>query len=513
MKKIFLIKNSVEEYNIRTETIDGRDHWIVPIIMMVEGVHNGSDGPVLYTADELGTTPSAWDGSPVVINHPVDRNGTNLSANTPELVKEIVGRIHNTRMDGLQLRAEAWLDILTLQETSPTAFQHIEEHNALDVSIGAFMSEEIVEGEFNNEQYRAIAHHLRPDHLALLPNGEGACSWDDGCGVRINKNKEGGINVEDLKKLSIDEMLNLGYVTNGLTDNETGFREIMTNVQQKLDQLDNSSMVHFLEELFDDHFIYRVHSRESGDTTFFKRDFTVNEDGSVDFEGDPVEVRKEVSFETVNNNSSNNNVKSKSKGMKRNNKPCKVDGLIANKATQFTEDDRKWLDTLEDDQLERLTPVDIEPEVTASSSSDDKSKEDKSEDKKNEPAVNSDKDDKKSQEEFATNVKAVLSEDPEAFIETYMPDDVKRSIKSGLSMYKEKRENLVKGIVANSSFEEANLLKWDDDNLQKLYDSVVPEADFSVMGSSNSSSKTLGEDDAEEMEAMITNVEIKEEKK
>ncbi len=499
MKKILFIQNLVDGYVIRTESLEGRDYWVVPLVMMVEGVHSGSQGAILYTAEELGITQQAWNGSPVVILHP-DDNGHAISANDPDLVKDIVGRIFNTVMDGLKLRAEAWLDIEHLQEVSPETAQQIQEQNALDVSIGVFMEEEIIEGEFNNQEYTAIAHHMQADHLALLPNEVGACSFDDGCGVRTNKHKKGGNEMKDLTKPSIEQMLVLGHVINSLTLNETGFREIMSNVQQKLDQLDNNIRMHFLEELFEDHFVYRVHNRETGESQFFKRDYEVQQDGSVEFEGDPVEVRKEVSFEALKLKRTKFNNKNK-KRMKRNNKPCKVDELIANKATQFTEDYREWLDALEEDQLDSLVPVEIEPETVAvSSKSEDEPDKGKTEDKE-ELAASSKKDIKKSQEEFATNVKEVLKKDPEAFINDYMPGEIKNSIKSGLAMYKEKREGLIEGIVANSTFKEANLLKWDDDDLQNLYDSVMPEADFSVLGTSRTIVKN--EEYAEEAESML----------
>lgn len=38
--------------------------------------------------------------------------------------------------------------------------------------------------------FKRIARNLNPDHLALLPGGTGACSWEDGCGVRANERKD-----------------------------------------------------------------------------------------------------------------------------------------------------------------------------------------------------------------------------------------------------------------------------------------------------------------------------------
>ena len=370
-QKLVSIKNETNDYEVRTELLDGKEYWVVPVVMLVEGVHNGNQGPLLYPVEELARFPASWNGIPVVIDHPEEG-----SANDPNLVKEVVGRIFNTHMEGLKLKAEAWIDIEQLQLLSEDAYEYIKEHKALEVSTGAFFEAEGEPGEFNNEEYRAIARHIRPDHLALLPNGVGACSWDDGCGVRVNKqNKKGVKNVKtkekDLEALGIYKLAKEGYpdsslyVSKELVKNEVGFREIMQNLQQKLDQLDNDIRIHFLEELFDDHVIYRTHNRESGETKFFKRDYVVNDDGSVEFDGDPVEVRKETTFQTVQNKTKN-----KMKRTKDSVKPCSVDLLIENEATHWKEEDREWLESLEQEQLEKFTPVVLEQKVAGPNDDD-----------------------------------------------------------------------------------------------------------------------------------------------
>ena len=53
--------------------------------MLVEGVHSGSDGPLLYRKQELSRNVQAWEMKPITVGHPVDAFGTpvwakNLSA-------------------------------------------------------------------------------------------------------------------------------------------------------------------------------------------------------------------------------------------------------------------------------------------------------------------------------------------------------------------------------------------------------------------------------------------------
>jgi hypothetical protein len=480
---------------IRTVTHQGTPHWVIPVIMMVEGVHSGSGGALLYTSEELGKFTTAWDGTPVTIDHPVDNEGEAASANSPELDSQIVGRLYNTHMDGDKLKSEAWIDIQRLQEVSLETYTMLKENNALDVSVGVFAEEINISGEFNNEEYRAIAQHLRPDHLALLPNAVGACSWDDGCGVRTNeKNKHEDVKKIDLKQLSRQDLLKEGFGTHFIS-NETGFREIMHNVQQKLDQLDNDIRIHFLEDLFDDNFVYRVHNRETGETSFFQRNYSVQEDGSVDFTTDPIQVRKDVSFVELEESSKprqrtkfNNKT---DKDMKTNASPCKVDALIENKATAYTEKDKEWLSTFSDDQLDKMIPV--KEEIVENN---DPPKTEKKEEKA-EPAVIN-------KAEIKENVKAVFDdmESPEDFIDL-LPEGMQGQMRSGLKMHQEKRAQLVKGIVDNSNFEETNLTKWSDEDLQKLHDSVIPVVnDYSALGGGGNS-PTNNADDVEEVASML----------
>ena len=171
----------------------GRKHLVIPVVMMVEGVHNGSAGAILHEAAELAKYPAAWNGIPVLIGHPED-NGRPISANIPEVLeKNIVGRVYNTRFEGEgrnRLVAEAWIDEERIAEISSTALQYIREKKPIDVSVGVFSDDEYVAGRWKDEEYIGIARNYRPDHLALLPNGRGACGWEDGCGVRVNE--EGG---------------------------------------------------------------------------------------------------------------------------------------------------------------------------------------------------------------------------------------------------------------------------------------------------------------------------------
>jgi hypothetical protein len=165
---------------------DNRQHIIIPVVMMVEGVHNGNHGPVFHSIEELGRFVESWNGRPVTISHPkVDDKF--VSANSPDVLsKWSVGHIFNTQVEDNKLKAEVWLDIERLKIVSPETFAKIQNGTTIEVSLGIFTENEDIEGDWNGEAYLAVAHNYRPDHLALLPGEVGACSINDGCGLRVN---------------------------------------------------------------------------------------------------------------------------------------------------------------------------------------------------------------------------------------------------------------------------------------------------------------------------------------
>jgi len=180
-------------YEAKTRKYRGKNHLVIPVIMMVEGVHHGSHGPLYHSIQDLGKFPESWNGIPVVIDHPVIE-GVNVSANSPDI--EDVGKVFNTYVkDNKKLAAEVWLDEEKLQAFSKEVLAQIKQGIPLEVSLGMFTEEELVTGEWNGEHYEAIAKNHRPDHLALLPGSVGACSLADGCGLGVNSE---GLQIEEV---------------------------------------------------------------------------------------------------------------------------------------------------------------------------------------------------------------------------------------------------------------------------------------------------------------------------
>jgi hypothetical protein len=435
-----------ESYEVKIQKHQGLPYLVVPVTMMVEGVHSGNHGPLLHTMNDLGKFPESWNGIPVIINHP-EVDGVSVSANSPDIVeKDVVGRVYNTFTEGSKLKAEVWINEERLFEKSPDVLEKINNGEELEVSVGVFTEEQEEPGIWNNEEYVSIARNHRPDHLAILPDAKGACSLKDGCGIRVNKNneimdvnatvtdmegkrKELGMSVSEFyavpkdppsdsklpifdeahvrnamarfsqtqglsteekakarrkiiakaKKFKIDttgfektntnmeeELLSLrdelswaGYSISSIGNNaDAGYKEKMDAVNQALREKDTNNSYSYLEELYDDTLIYSVSSLSG--TKLYKQSYKFS-GGTVEFVGDAIEVHRKVdyvvnSFIRINKNKEVTN-------MDTNKCPeCvkKINALIANKESGFTEDDREWLNGLPETALDKVSPKIVE---------------------------------------------------------------------------------------------------------------------------------------------------------
>lgn len=171
---------------LRQEIWQGEVHLVVPVVMIVEGVLNGA----LVPASEFGKYPEAWNGRPVPVLHPEDR-GVPISANRPDIIeRNTIGSIFNTYVDGLKLKCEAWLNVEKAKRLGlGDLIEQLEAGEVVEVSTGYFAEDDGVSGEYNGVAYTSIHRNIRPDHLALLPGQEGACSVADGCGTRVNSKR------------------------------------------------------------------------------------------------------------------------------------------------------------------------------------------------------------------------------------------------------------------------------------------------------------------------------------
>lgn len=259
---------------VRRESLDGRSYYVSPVVMIVEGVHNGSSGPVYYSSEELAKFPEVWNGKPVVIYHP-DLEGKPVSACSPAIFeKQTVGTLFNTAFSGGKLKSEIWMDIEKTMKIDPRVIHMLEDGAILEVSTGLFTEEdEEANGVWNGEKYSRVAYGIRPDHLAILPDQVGACSVQDGAGTpRINAER-----FNDLKfGLRLFELRSsvVSVVANELSNSELA--------EKLFDKLVSAHTVEdkyqiWIEDVYADKVIYGV----DGKGPLIMRGFTVEDENVI----------------------------------------------------------------------------------------------------------------------------------------------------------------------------------------------------------------------------------------
>ena len=260
----------------------GREYLVSPTVAIIAGVLNGELAP----ADEIAAAGASWNGMPVPIGHPMV-NGRAVSANVPEIVPNCPGRFYGA-VDGDRLRGEIWIDLEAAARIGGDALlavQRLEKGDPIDVSTGYFRQVDPTPGTWNGQAYTAIQRNIKPDHLALLLDEQGACDWRMGCGTpRINH----AIGEETMEfqtiqvnmELSLDDQMSKVY---------SAFSEKF-NHNESQDGPGEERPRYYVREMFGDRVI------SSGAGKLWQLSYTIDDQGMVTF-GEPVEV--EVVYQPV----------------------------------------------------------------------------------------------------------------------------------------------------------------------------------------------------------------------
>lgn len=171
---------------IRTETWKGDKYKVAPVVAVAEGVLKGKFLP----DEEIRNTAQLWNDTPLPVVHP-EEAGKKISARDPKVIEENgIGRFFNAHYEDGKLKGEIWINIERAEEKGgdyKKALDTIRANEQLEVSTGFYSFPESQSGNYDGEHYTMVHRNVIPDHLALLPNAEGECSWADGCGApRIN---------------------------------------------------------------------------------------------------------------------------------------------------------------------------------------------------------------------------------------------------------------------------------------------------------------------------------------
>jgi len=155
---------------------------IAPGIMAIAGVMNGA----LLPREELPASVPLWDRVPLVLQHP-RKDGAFVTFATPGADTRQIGFVSNVSLDGDKLRAEYWFDteqIANIEEATGL-IESVEAGQMIEQSTG-YMFDFVANaggGTWKGRPYSVTQRNIKPDHVAILPKGIGACSIADGCGV------------------------------------------------------------------------------------------------------------------------------------------------------------------------------------------------------------------------------------------------------------------------------------------------------------------------------------------
>lgn len=478
-----IIKVQAVKAKVRYEMFEGKEHLVAPVIPIVEGVLNGA----FVSATEIAKFVYSWAGIPIPINHPM-KQGEYVSANQKDILEtNVVGRFLNPKMDGPKLKGELWIDVAKATELGGEALQAmqmLQNGEQLEVSTAYFSDDVKKAGTFKGKKYSVAHTNLRPDHLALLPNAEGACNWEDGAGApRVACKQEGGEDVPETEERNLGLLERIrAFVAPLFSINEASHEQTRDALYSVLKE-EAPKNYFYIRQVWDNEFIYEDESSSGSfpkdfSTKLYKRAYVSDDAGNVTLAKDKTEVKEVRKYEPVIQ--ANENEKEEAEEL---DKKTIIDGLISN-GKRFTEEDRAWLDKLEVNQLSKMVPQDTTPAA---------------------PAANSQTTVVETVAPVApvTTVAPAVNAKPittEEYIAGIPDGDAKDFIVNNLKKQAEHRVNLLARLAANSrcAFSKEELAEFKTDKLEKLESSLAVN---NYSGRSLPKGNNCQEDDDDEIPA------------
>jgi len=443
------------------DSIGDKQYLVAPMVMLTEGIHAGSNGPLFYPNEELSKTPQVWNNKPVVVYHPMAPDGSGMSACDPDILSNRgVGLIMNTHFEDGKLKAEAWLDESRANKIDERIAVAIEKNQVMELSTGLFTDNKNEPGEWNGEKYDVVARNFRPDHLALLPDLKGACSIEDGAGfLRLNA-VPGQINI---------------------VDNEMSFNNIRSLLNSWMQVKDDDVWV---KDVYDTFFVFEKNMK------LFKGDYTVK-DNAVTVTGLFEEVVQVTEYRTSDGTFVGNEIDVANRKEAQMNKEKMVSDIITSNLNSWVVTDRDTLMKLDDASLEKMVSSEALAAKTAVENATKKAAD--------ELAANEKKtaDEKAAADKLTANTKVPTPKTVDEYVnDKSMPAAVRNVLKSGLATYNAQKAAYITHIIANerNQFTKEQLELKDNTELAMIANLMTPlddeaPADFSVLGAENTQHK------------------------
>lgn len=228
---------------VRNETLEGKQYKAIPMVMLKEGVLNGSNGPTFYPAKEVSKAPAGWNMKPVVVYHPTV-NGQGISATEQHVIEnQKIGLIMNTHWKDGALKAEAWIDVEKANRVDSRVMESIRNNEMMEVSTGLYSDTEVNFGTYMDRDYGKVASNYVPDHLAVLPDKKGALSIEDGAGLLRNVSAFNTKENNSQEKVEITSEVTSNTEPNKATTNTTAERCSAVETQNIVKSIENDATI------------------------------------------------------------------------------------------------------------------------------------------------------------------------------------------------------------------------------------------------------------------------------
>jgi sulfur carrier protein ThiS len=200
------IEQIANEFTAEHVEIEGKDYIKLPVVFLKEGILEGSAGALLHKADVFKDYAEKFNKIPITYMHPqLNNEYVSVKDNGTDVLGFLDNVSYNEQKRALQ--GYAYIDSALLQNKYVHLHDLINKNYNIEVSVGIYSEIENKEGVFNDRKYIGVVQNYEPDHLAILGEFTGACSYKAGCGIRNNQHKADEIynNKTNKKMVEMDE--------------------------------------------------------------------------------------------------------------------------------------------------------------------------------------------------------------------------------------------------------------------------------------------------------------------
>lgn len=197
LKSVNVLSVVNSKSKISTQIIDGKEHIVInDVVPIVDDiVMNG----IFYPADEINKSYMTLNDNLMPLDHP-RINNEHVSALNPQAINNFYigawGR--NVRKSNNRVLMDAYIDRKFAESTEKGRMlvnrlddmMNGKNTTPIHVSTGLTYTPDNQSGSSKGKRYKSIARNMKFDHVAILPDKQGAATPDDGVGIFVNSDGE-----------------------------------------------------------------------------------------------------------------------------------------------------------------------------------------------------------------------------------------------------------------------------------------------------------------------------------